>query len=67
MEKILNNAIQKSDEIMSKLDNQPGCKTCKNNKLTNSQVWMIVLSGFILFTSIYGTVQVVKDIFSLLR
>ena len=62
MEKTLNNAIQKSDEIISKLEPQPGCKTCKNNKLTTSQVWMVVLSVFILFTSIYGTVQLVKDI-----
>ena len=62
MEKTLNNAIQKSDELMSKLENQPGCKTCKNNKLSTSQVWMVVLSVFILITSVYGTIQLVRDI-----
>jgi hypothetical protein len=62
MEKTLNNAIQKSDEIISKLENQPGCKTCKNNKLSTTQIWMVVLSIFILTTSVYGTIQFVKDI-----
>ena len=62
MEKTLTNAIQKSDEIISKLDSQSGCKTCKNNKLSSSQIWMVVLSVFILVTSIYGTIQIVKDI-----
>jgi len=62
MENTLNNAIQKSDEIMSKLEKEPGCKTCKNNKLSASQVWMVVLSTFILVTSVYGTIQFVKDI-----
>ncbi len=67
MEKTLNNAIQKSDELISKLENQPGCKTCKNNKLTSSQIWMVILSVFILITSIYGTIQLVKDIASFFK
>jgi hypothetical protein len=67
MEKTLNNAIQKSDELISKLENQPGCKTCKNNKLTTSQIWMVILSVFILITSIYGTIQLVKDIASFFK
>jgi hypothetical protein len=62
MENALNNAIQKSDEIMSKLEKEPGCKTCKNNKLSTTQIWMVVLSIFILTTSVYGTIQFVKDI-----
>lgn len=43
-------------------NNEQGCKTCKNNKLSTSQVWMVVLSTFILITSVYGTIQLVKDI-----
>ena len=62
MKNALNNAIQKSDEIMSKLEKEPECKKCKNNKLSTSQLWMVALSVFILITSIYGTIQLVKDI-----
>ena len=67
MENALNNAIQKSDEIMSKLEKEPGCKTCKNNKLSTSQLWMVALSVFILITSVYGTIQLVKDIASFFK
>lgn len=67
MENALNNAIQKSDEIISKLEKEPGCKTCKNNKLSTSQLWMVGLSIFILITSVYGTIQLVKDIFSFFK
>lgn len=45
-------------------NNEQGCKTCKNNKLSTSQVWMVVLSTFILITSVYGTIQLVRDIFN---
>ena len=62
MENVVNNAIDKSEEIVTNLKKEPGCKTCKNNNLSTSQVWMVVLSVFILITSVYGTIQLVKDI-----
>jgi hypothetical protein len=67
MENVVNNAIEKSEEIVTNLNKEPGCKTCKNNKLSNSQVWMVVLSAFILITSVYGTIQLVKDIASFFK
>ena len=48
-------------------NNEQGCKTCKNKDLSTSQVWMVILSGFILVTSIYGTIQLVKDIASFFK
>jgi hypothetical protein len=67
MENIINNAIEKSEEVSKPLNNEPGCKSCKNNKLSNSQIWMVILSSFILITSVYGTIQLVKDILSFFK
>ena len=61
MENALNNTIQKSDEIMSKLEKEPGCKTCKNNKLSTTQIWMVVLSIFILSRSSLITFKTSKN------
>lgn len=67
MENTINKAIKESDEIVKKMEDKSKCKTCQNNKLTTSQLWMIVLSVFILVTSIYGTIQLVKDIASFFK
>ena len=67
MENVVNNAIEKSEEIVTNLNKETGCKTCKNNNLSSSQVWMVVLSAFILITSVYGTIQLVKDIASFFK
>lgn len=43
---------------------EKGCSTCK--KGLNSTHWsMIVLSSYILFASIYGTIKLFKDIIAL--
>jgi hypothetical protein len=41
------------------------CKTCKQDGLKLSQ-WAIIISSFyILFTSIYGTIKLVRNILSI--
>jgi len=41
-----------------------GCKTC-NRKLSNTQIFLIALSAYILITSIFGTVVLIKNLFDL--
>ena len=38
------------------------CKKCKNKGLKSHHIVMIVTSFYILFTSIYGTIKLIKDI-----
>ena len=38
------------------------CKTCKQKKLTNGQLAMVISSFYILFSSIYGTIKLIKDL-----
>ena len=40
------------------------CKTCKKG-IPNAPKGMIILSVFILFASVYGIIEMVKDFFSL--
>lgn len=46
------------------MENQKKCGSCKK-RLTNSQITMAVLSFYILFASIYGTIKIIKDIISI--
>lgn len=39
------------------------CNTCKNKGLNYKHWMMIVLSFYMLFASIYGTVQLIKNLF----
>lgn len=38
------------------------CKSCKQKKITNGQLAMIISSFYILFTSIYGTIKLIKEL-----
>jgi hypothetical protein len=43
-------------------ENKKDCKSC--GKITGSQWYMFVISLYILFSSIYGTVLIVKKLMS---
>jgi hypothetical protein len=46
--------------------NSGGCKKCKQKGASKKQIGMIVLGFYVLFSSIYGTVQIIskiKDLF----
>jgi hypothetical protein len=46
--------------------NSGGCKKCKQKGVSKKQIGMIVLGFYVLFSSIYGTVQIIskiKDLF----
>jgi hypothetical protein len=40
------------------------CKTCKKG-LSKTQISMTIVSFYILFAAIYGTIKVVKDLISI--
>jgi len=39
-----------------------GCKTCKQKGFGKSQIGAIILGSYILLSSIYGTIEFVKNI-----
>lgn len=46
--------------------NSQSCKKCKQTKIPAKQIGMIVLGFYVLFSSIYGTIQIIskiKDLF----
>jgi hypothetical protein len=43
------------------------CKTCKQKGLKPSQWSMIIASFYILFSSIYGTIKLIKDLISFIN
>ena len=47
---------------------EPGCKTCKNksNNLKKSSVGIIVFGSYLLFSSVYGTIQLIKYVINYL-
>ena len=38
------------------------CKTCKQKSFTKGQLIMLISAFYILFSSIYGTVKIIKEI-----
>lgn len=46
------------------METQKKCGSCKK-KLSNTQITMAILSFYILFASIYGTIKLIKDIISI--
>jgi len=42
--------------------NNSECKTCKQNGLNTHQTWMLILAIYILISSVYGTIEMIKGI-----
>lgn len=52
------------------MENQdPGCKTCKqtSNKANLTSFWFAFLGIYLLFTSVYGTIEIFKSIINLFQ
>lgn len=43
---------------------KPGCSSCKNKGLKKSHWLMIIISFYILFASIYGSIVLFKELMS---
>ena len=56
--------IIEGKDVIDVTPKQPeeSCKKCKNKGLKSHHIVMIVTSFYILFTSIYGTIKIIKDI-----
>ena len=71
METVEGQIIEERDiiDVTPEQPSQPEeeCKTCKQKKLTNGQLAMIVSSFYILFSSIYGTIKLIKDLIALIN
>lgn len=46
------------------MENEVGCKKCQKKGLSGTHWVMVILSFYILFTSVYGTIQLFKLLFS---
>jgi hypothetical protein len=57
--------FQINDSEIKDLKKEPtqvnGCKSCKD-PLSNTQKWLLVLSFYILFSSIYGTYKLIENL-----
>ena len=63
MEQVEVQIIEERD-IIDVTPKQPeeSCKKCKNKGLKSHHIVMIVTSFYILFSAIYGTIKLIKDI-----
>jgi hypothetical protein len=41
---------------------EKGCQTCKQKGPGSFQIGAIILGGYLLFSSIYGTIAIIKEI-----
>jgi hypothetical protein len=39
-----------------------GCKSCKKKGISHTDWLMIILSSYILFSSVYGTIKLIKEL-----
>jgi hypothetical protein len=51
-------------ETLQQETKKEGCKTCKKG-VSTSQKWMIVIAVYMLISSAYGTIELIRNIFSL--
>ena len=47
------------------METKKSCKSCTQAKLEKVPIWLLAMSIYMLIASIYGTVQIFKDIMSL--
>lgn len=43
-------------------DKKSSCKSCKKKGISNTDWLMIILSSYILFSSVYGTIKLFKQL-----
>ena len=69
MEDVIETQILEEKDIIDITPEQPEkeCKSCKQKKLTNGQLAMVSASFYILFSSIYGTVKLIKDLLNFIN
>lgn len=68
METVEGQIIEEKDIIDVTPEQQPEqeeCKTCKQKGFTTGQTIMLISAFYILLTSIYGTIVIIKEILSL--
>jgi len=41
------------------------CKKCNQKNPPNFQIWTIVIGGYLLFSSIYGTVKLINSLINI--
>jgi hypothetical protein len=66
MEQLEGQIIEEKD-IIYDITEQPKkeCKTCKRKSLSKSHWVMVIISTYVLFSSIYGTIKLVKELINL--
>jgi hypothetical protein len=66
MEPVEGQIIEEKDIIYATPD-QPKkeCKSCKRKSLSKSHWVMVIISTYVLFSSIYGTIKLVKELINL--
>ena len=50
--------------LFKKASEKQKCKTCKKG-VSTSQKWMMVVAVYMLISSAYGTIELIRNIFSL--
>ena len=55
--------IMDPDQVVEVKSKKKGCSSCKQDGLKPGQWFMVVLGFYILFASVYGTIQLVKLLF----
>lgn len=45
---------------------EKGCKTCKK-KSTSSPKWIVLIAVYLLISSVYGTIELIRNIFSMFQ
>lgn len=70
METVEGQIIEEKDiiDVTPETSEQPEeeCKTCKQKGLTRGQWIMLSASLYILFSSIYGTIKIIKELIHLI-
>ena len=66
METVEGQIIEEKD-IIYDTHEQPKkeCKTCKRKSLSKSHWVVMIISSYVLFSSIYGTIKLVKELINL--
>lgn len=49
------------------MSNKKECNECQKTPYNSKQLLVIMLGGYLLFSSIYGTIEIVKDLIDLVK
>lgn len=60
MKKVIEPQIISEEDIVVTMEKSSSCGSCKSKKISKTNTFLLILSFYILFSSVYGTIKLIQ-------